>query len=93
MFVCKPFFGKIFVTLFSGTMRPRKLKLDTYMNSRWMYRVYWIQAAAAYLPLYFFIFFSFYLSPVFIALFSGTVRSTKLKLGTRVDSGWMYGVY
>ena len=29
----------------------------------------------------------------FIILFSGTVRLTKLKLGTHVDIGWMYRVY
>ena len=52
---------KIFVTLLSGTVRPRKLKLGTHMDSGWMYRVYQNQAAAAYLSLY----FLFFLSPVF----------------------------
>ena len=50
--------SKIFVVLFSGTVRPRRLKLDTHMNSGWMYLVYQNQAAAAYLSLYFFIFLS-----------------------------------
>ena len=48
---------KFFVTLFLGTMRPRRLKLGTHMDSGQMYHVYQNQAAAAaYLFLYFFIF-------------------------------------
>ena len=49
----------IFVTLFSGTVRPRKFTL---VDNGWMYRVYQNQAAAAYLSLYFFIFLSLKLS-------------------------------
>ena len=49
---------KFFVTLFSGTVRPRRLKLDTHLDSGQMYYVYRNQAAAAYLSLYFFIFLS-----------------------------------
>ena len=50
---------KNFVTLFSGTVRPRKkFKLGTLVDNGWMYRVYQNQAAAAYLSLYFFIFLS-----------------------------------
>ena len=49
---------KVFVTLFSGTVRPRRLKLGTHVNSGQMYRVYRNQAAAAYSSLYFFIFLS-----------------------------------
>ena len=49
---------KFFVTLFSGTVRPRRLKLGTHVDSGQMYRVYRNQAAAAYLYLYFFIFLS-----------------------------------
>ena len=48
---------KVFVTLFSGTVRPRRLKLGTRVGSGQMYRVYRNQAAAAYSSLYFFIFF------------------------------------
>ena len=44
---------KIFVTLFSGTVRPRKLKLGAHMDNGWMYRVYQNQEAAANLFLYF----------------------------------------
>ena len=38
---------KIFVTLFSGTERPRRLKLGTHLDSGQMYGVYLNQAAAA----------------------------------------------
>ena len=44
---------KSFVTLFSGTVRPRTLKFGTHMNNGWMYLVDQNQAAAAYLSLYF----------------------------------------
>ena len=44
---------KFFVTLFSGTVRPRRLKIGTHMDNEWMYQVYRNQAAAAYLSLYF----------------------------------------
>ena len=50
---------KFFVTLFSGTVRPRRLKFGTCVDSGQMYRVYWNQAAAAYLLIQ----FSF--SPIF----------------------------
>ena len=52
---------KIFVSFFSGTVRSRRLKLGTHVNSGQMYRVYQNQAAAAYLSLY----FLFFLSPIF----------------------------
>ena len=42
---------KIFVALFSGTVRPIKLKLDTHMDIGWIYRVYRNQAATSYLSL------------------------------------------
>ena len=85
----------IFVTLFSGTVRPRKFKLGTLVDNGWMYCVYQNQVAAAYLSLYFFIFLSLQLSNIniFVTLFSGTVRPRKLKLGTHVDNRCMYRVY
>ena len=46
-----------FVTLFSRTVRPRRLKLGTHVDSGQVYCVYWNQAAAAYWSPYFFIFF------------------------------------
>ena len=52
---------KFFLTLLSGTVRPRRLKLGTHVDSMWMYGVYQNQAAAAYLSLY----FLFFLSPIF----------------------------
>ena len=48
---------KFFITLCSRTVRPRRLKLGTHLDSGQMYRVYQIQAAAAYWSPYFFIFF------------------------------------
>ena len=54
----------IFVTLFSGTVRPRRLKLGTHVDSGQMYCVYRIQAAAVYLSLYFFIFLSLQFSNI-----------------------------
>ena len=49
---------KVFVTLFSGAVRPRMLKLGAHVDNVRMYRIYRNQAAAAYLYLYFFIFLS-----------------------------------
>ena len=48
-------------TFIIGTVRPRRLKLGTHVDSGWMYGVYQNQAAAAYAPLY----FLFFLSPIF----------------------------
>ena len=86
---------KFFVTLFSGTVRPRRLKLGTHVDSGQMYRVYRNQAAASYLSLHFFIFLSLQLSTIkhFVTFFSGTVKSRRLKLGTHVDSRQVYRVY
>ena len=52
---------QIFVTLFSGTVRPRRLKVGAHMDNGWMYRVYRNQAAAAYL---FRLFLHFSFSPI-----------------------------
>ena len=88
---------KVFVTLFSGTVSPRSLKLGTHMDKRQLYCVYWNQAAAAYWSLYFvFIFLSFHYFQTlkcFVTVFSGTVRSRTLKLDTHMDSGHIYRVY
>ena len=67
---------KFFVTLFSETMRPRRLKLGTHMGSGQMYHVYKNQASAAYSFLYFFIFLSLQFSTLkfFVTLLFGTVR-------------------
>ena len=80
---------KFFVTLFSGAVRPRMVKLGTHVDSGQMYRVYWNQAAAAYSTLYFSFFFlsNFQRLKCFVTLFSETVRPRGLKLGTHVDNG------
>ena len=55
---------KNFVTFFSGTVRARRLKLGTHVDSGQMYHVYRNQAAAAYMSLYFFIFLSLQFSNI-----------------------------
>ena len=55
---------KIFVTLFSGTVRLRRLKLGTHVDSGQMYHVYRNQAAPAYSSLYIFIFLSLQFSSI-----------------------------
>ena len=84
-----------FVTLFSRTVRSRRLKLGTHVDSGQMYCLYRNQAAAVYWSPYSSIFFlsNFQTLNLFRTLLSGTVRPRRLKLGTHVDSGWMYGVY
>ena len=85
---------KVFVTLNSGTVRPRELKIGIRMDSGQMYCVYQNQAAAAYSSLYSFFFLSnFQTLKFFVTPFSGTVRPRELKIGIRVDSGQVYCVY
>ena len=83
---------EFFITLFLGTVRPRRLKLGTHVGSGQMYHVYWNQAAAAYSSLYFFIIHPLQFSTLkfFVTLFLGTVRPRRLKHGTHVDSGQVY---
>ena len=75
-------------------MGPRRLKHGTQVDSGQLYRVYGNQAAAAYLSLFLFIFLPLQFSniKIFVTLFSRLVRPRRLKLGTHVDSGQMYGV-
>ena len=87
---------KFFITLFSGTVRSRRMTLVTHMENGWMYHVYRNRAAALICPFIFFIFLSLEISKKlknFVTLFSGTVRPRRLKLGTPVDSGQMSRVY
>ena len=91
IFLSLQFSNILFVTLFSRTVRPRRLKLGTHVDSGQIYRVYRNEAAAAYSSLYFFIFFLSNFQT--LNILSGTVRPRRLKLGTHVDNGWMYGVY
>ena len=95
LFICPFYFSffflsnfqtlRVFVTLFSGTMNPRRLKLSTHVDSGQMYRVYRNQAAPAYSSLYSLFFFlsNFQTLKYFVTLFSGTVRPIRLKLDTR----------
>ena len=77
---------KILVTFFSGTVRSRRFKLGTHVDSGQMYSVYRNQAV--------FIFLSSYQTlKILVTFFSGTVRVRRFKLGTHVDSGQMYSVY
>ena len=85
---------KIFFTLFSGTVRPRRLKLGTHVDSGQMFPVYRNQAAASYFSLYSFFFLSnFQTLKIFFTRFSGTVRPRRLKLGTHMDFGQMYHIH
>ena len=70
------------------------LQCSTHVDRGQMYRVYWNQAAAAYLSLYSVFFLSnFQTLKFFVTLFSGTVRPRRLILGAHMDNGWMYRVY
>ena len=83
---------KIFVTLFSGSVRPRRLKLGTHVDSGQMYPAYRNQAVVAYSSLYFCVCLSdFQTLKFFVTLFS--VRPRRLKLDTNMDNGWIYIVY
>ena len=85
---------KNFCHTFSGTVRPRRLKLVTHTENGWMYHVYRNHAVALIHPFILFFFLSsFQTLNIFVTLFSGTVRPRRLKLGTHVDSGQMYRVY
>ena len=81
---------KNFVTLFSGTVRPRRLKLCTHVDSGQLYRVYRNQTAAAYLSLYSFFFLQFLKFKSFRYTFLGRiVRHTFLScvVGLRDAAG------
>ena len=88
---------KFFVTLFSGTMRPRRLKLGTHVDSGRMYHLYRNQAAADYSSLYVFIFLSLQFSNIKIFRQCHSSHELwdleKLKLGTHMDGGQLYGLY
>ena len=86
---------KFFITVFSRTVRPRRLKLGTHVDSGLMYHEYRNQAAALFCPFISSFFFrsNFQTLKFFVTLFSGTVRPRRLKLGTHMDSRQMYDVY
>ena len=86
---------KFFVTLFSGTVRPRKLKLGIHVDSGQMYLVTGIRMLLLIHPFIssFFFLCNYQTLKIFVTFFSGTVRSRRLKLGTHMDNGQMYCVY
>ena len=90
---------KIFVTLFWGTVKVRKLKLGINMDNGWMYCPTRNRDQG---PITFGVLFlcrfshlCIYLSSMkhLVTLFSGTMKARKLKLGTNMDNGWMYHAY
>ena len=86
---------KIFITLFSGTVRPRRLKLGTHVDHGGCIvytRIRLLLLIRPFISSFFFI-SNFQTLKIFVTLFSGTVRPRRLKLGTHVDDGWMYRVY
>ena len=84
---------KFFVTLFSSTVRPRRLKLGTHMDRCIVYtRIRLLLLIHPFISSFFFL-SNFQTLKFFVTLFSGTVRPRRLKLGTHVDSGQMYCVY
>ena len=85
----------IFVTFFSGTVRPRRFKLGTHMNDGQMCPVHRNQATDEYLSFCFFIYLSlqFQTLTFFVTFFSGTVRPIRLKVCTLTDRWELYRVY
>ena len=76
-------------------MRPRRLKLDTHVDSGQMYRVYRIRLLlliCSFISSFFFL-SNYQTLKIFVTFFSGTVRSRRFKLGTHVDNGQMYRFY
>ena len=86
---------KIFVTLFSGAMRPRRLKLGTHMDNGGCIVLTGIRLLLFIGPFIssFFFLSNFQTLKFFVTLFSGTVRPRMLKLGIHIDSGQIYHVY
>ena len=85
---------KRFVTLFSGTVRPRKFKLSTLVDISGCIvytRIRLLLLICPFISSFFFL--SDYQKLTFLViLFSGTMRPRKLKLGTHVDNRCMYRV-
>ena len=81
---------KKFVEVFLGTMRPRRLKICTKINSGWMYCVYneirLLQLIHPFSSSFFFL-SNFQTLKISVTFFSGTVRPRRLKLATKVDKG------
>ena len=84
---------KFFVTLFSGSVRPRRLKLGTHVDSGQMYQLCRNQAAATYSSRYFFIFLSLQFSNIKIFRHTFLRNCEALKVITWNTRGQMYHVY
>ena len=86
---------KIFITLFSRTVRPRRLKLGRYTRGQWADISCIPESGCCCLlvPLFHFLSLQFSNIKFFFTLFSRTMRPKNLKLGTHIDSGQMYQVY
>ena len=82
----------IFITLFSGTVRHRRLKHVTRVDNGWMHCVYRNQAAAAYLSLYFFIYLSLQFSNIKIFRHTFLRICAVLKVETWCTRGQWAGV-
>ena len=83
-----------FVIFFSGTVRPRRLKLSTQWTVGGCIVYTGIRLLLLICPFISFFFLSnFQTLKFFVILFSGTVRPRRLKLSTQVNSGQMYRVY
>ena len=84
---------KIFFTLFSGTVRPRRLKLGRHMGRCIVYiSIRLLLHICPFISSFFFL-SNFLTLKFFINFFSGTVKPRKLKFGTHIDNEQMYYVY
>ena len=82
----------IFVTLFSGTVRPGKFKLGILVDNGWIIVYTRIRLLPLICPVIssFFFLYNYQTLTFFVTLFSGTGRPRKLKLGTHVENRCMY---
>ena len=77
-------------------MKARKLKLGINMVNEWVYRAYQNRGQGPtthrdlFLSRYSHLCIYWLLIKNFITLFSGTMKTRKLKLGIIMDIGWMY---
>ena len=85
----------VFVTLFSGTVRPRRLKLGTHVDRCIVYTVFRLLLFICPFISSFFFLSNFQTFKIFVTLFSGSeiVWPRRLKLGTHMNSEQMYRVY
>ena len=73
---------KFFITLFSGIVRPRRLKLGTHVDRCIVYiGIRLLLHICPFISSFFFL-FNFLTLKFLVTLFSGTVRPRRLKLGT-----------